>query len=87
MTEFFRKYYNQRILSDHRRNWLQREKPKKEQRVERQRQGQKPDQKSQNPNQNLKPRKSHLVDIRLASPEEKKPSNRFLEKEISLQVK
>ena len=84
MTEFFRKYYNQAISSDHRRTWPQKGKQKRELRVESQRQDQNQE-KSLNPN--LRVRKNHLVDIQLAFREEKKLSKMFLVKEISLQVK
>ena len=84
MTEFFRKYYNQAISSDHRRTWPQKGKQKRELRVESQRQDQNQDQ-SLNPN--LEVRKNHLADIQLAFQEEKKPSKKFSEKETSLQVK
>ena len=79
MTTLIRKYYNQPISFDHRRNWPQKEKQKSEQRVESQNQdlnlslNQNLDQdQSQSPNQNLKPRKNHLVDMQLAFLEEQK---------------
>ena len=85
MTDFFRKYYNQGILFYHRRNWLQKENLQEELRKESQRQD--PNLESQNPNRNLKERQSLLVDTQLVLAEEQKLLNKFLVKEISLQVK
>ncbi len=62
MTILIRKYYNQAIAFDHRRIWLQKEKQKRELRKE---ELQNPDQSlRKNPSQNLKERKSLLVDMR-----------------------
>ncbi len=62
MTILIRKYYNQAIAFDHRRIWLQKEKQKRELRKE---ELQNPDQSlRKNPSQNLKERKSLLVDTR-----------------------
>lgn len=81
-----RKYYNQAIAFDHRRNWLQKENLKKELRKESQRKGQNQDP-SLKPNQNQKQRKNHLVDMQLAFLEDQKLSKKFLEKQVLLQVK
>lgn len=72
MTTLIRKYYNQPITFDHRRIWLQKEKQKRDLRKE---DLQNPNQelrKSQNQSQNLKERKSLLVDTQLAFLAEKK---------------
>ncbi len=62
MTILIRKYYNQAITFDHRRIWLQKEKQKRELRKE---ELQNPDRSlRKNPSQNLKERKSLLVDTR-----------------------
>ncbi len=62
MTILIRKYYNQAIAFDHRRIWLQKEKQKRELRKE---ELQNPDRSlRKNPSQNLKERKSLLVDTR-----------------------
>ena len=62
MTILIRKYYNQPIAFDHRRIWLQRENQKRELRKE---DLQNPNQgQRKNPSQNLKERKSLLVDTR-----------------------
>ncbi len=81
-----RKYYNQAIAFDLRRNWLQKENLKKELRKESQRKGQNQDP-SLKPNQNQKQRKNHLVDMQLAFLEDQKLSKKFLEKQVLLQVK
>lgn len=70
MTILIRKYYNQAIAFDHRRNWSQKENLKRELRLESQRQDQ--NQERLNPNQNLKARKNLLVDMQLAFLEEQK---------------
>ena len=87
MTKFIRKYYNQPDALDHRRIWPQKENQKREQRVESQRQDQNLDQRqdqnqSVNPNQNLKEIKNLLGDMQLAFLEERKPSKKFLVKEV-----
>ena len=69
MTILIRKYYNQAVASELRRNWLQKEKQKREQLEKRLRQNQDP---SLNPNQNLKETKNPLVDMQLAFLEEQK---------------
>ena len=61
MTKLIRKYYNQAIASDHRRNWPLKEKQKGELKVESQRLEK--NQESLNPNQNQEVRKNHLVDM------------------------
>ena len=92
MTILIRKYYNQAVATELRRNWLQKEKLKKEQREESQRQNQDPNQDpnpnlNQNPNQDLKERKNLLVDMQLAFLEEQKLLKKFLVEGPSLQVK
>ncbi len=60
MTILIRKYYNQPVAFDHRRIWLQKEKQKRELRLE---DLQNPNQSlRKNQSQNLKERKSHLAD-------------------------
>jgi len=62
MTILIRKYYNPPISFEHRRIWPQKENQKRELREE---DLQNPNQGlRKNPSQNLKERKSHLVDTR-----------------------
>ncbi len=62
MTILIHKYYNQPVAFDDRRIWPQKEKQKRELRKEEQ---QNPDRSlRKNPSQNLKERKSLLVDTR-----------------------
>ena len=74
MTILIRKYYNQAVAIELRRNWLQKENQKRQQQ-ERLRQNQDP---SLNPNQdpslnqNLKETKNPLADMQLAFLEEQK---------------
>ena len=82
MTIQIRKYYNQAVANEPRRNWLQKENQKREQLEERQNQDL-----GLNPNQNLKEAKNLLVDMQLAFPEEQKLQKKFLVAEISHLVK